>query len=96
MPARPTGRPVSVRPDWVCEILSESNAETDLVKKFRTYHANQVPHYCVVDPERQVFVVYRWADAGYVAILTAGRGDTVRAEPFAEVELRVGLMFGDE
>src|SRR5262245_544384 len=30
-PERPSGRPVRIRPDWVCEVLSASNADTDLV-----------------------------------------------------------------
>lgn len=31
-------RPVSVRPDWICEIVSDSNRTTDTVIKLRRYH----------------------------------------------------------
>src|SRR5579883_1801926 len=31
VPDMPRGRPVRARPDWVCEILSPSNAKRDLV-----------------------------------------------------------------
>ncbi|HUH05144.1 MAG TPA: Uma2 family endonuclease, partial [Kofleriaceae bacterium] len=33
VPERPTGRPIRVRADWVCEILSPSNEKRDLVDK---------------------------------------------------------------
>ena len=36
VPERPTGMPVRVRPDWVCEILS-TNRANDLVRKKRIY-----------------------------------------------------------
>lgn len=95
-PERPTGRPLRVRPDWVCEILSPSNARHDLVTKLRTYHRSNVPHYWIVDPEALTLVVYRWHEGGYLAVLTAQKGETVRAEPFDGVELALGVLFGDD
>ncbi len=50
---RPTGRPVTILPDFVCEILSESNAVNDQVDKFRVYAANGIPYYWMADPSRQ-------------------------------------------
>ena len=96
LPTRPTGRPVRVRPDWICEVLSPSNASTDLVDKFRLYASTGVPHYWVADPERAVLTVYRLGARGYEVALQAKRGEAVRAEPFEAVELEVGRMFGDE
>jgi Uma2 family endonuclease len=93
---RPTGRPVRTRPDWVCEILSPSNAQNDLVKKFRVYHRCRVPHYWIVDPQSRSLVVYRFEQAGYLAVLTAMSGESVRAEPFDSIELRIGDIFGEE
>jgi Uma2 family endonuclease len=93
---RPSGRPVRLRPDWVCEILSPSTANRDLGAKLRAYHRSGVPHYWVVDPEHATLTVHRWHAEGYLVALTAGAAETVRAEPFSEVELRVGLLFGDD
>lgn len=93
---RPTGRPVRLRPDWVCEVLSPSTAGNDLVDKLRTLQANAVPHYWVVDPERETLTVLRWTEEGYLTALTAKRGERIRAEPFAAIELNVGVLFGDE
>jgi len=92
----PGTAPVSVRPDWVCEVLSESNARNDLVKKMRGYQRAALPHYWIVDPERETLIVYRWSAAGFVLALTAERSDRVRAEPFEETELWVGALFGDD
>jgi Uma2 family endonuclease len=96
LPTLTSERPVRLRPDWVCEVLSRSNAHHDLVTKFRTYHRLGVPHYWLVDPETQVLTVYRWQEAGYLAVLTAARGETVRAEPFDALAWNVGVLFGDE
>ncbi len=58
------------------------------------YHRAGVPHYWVVDPEHETLLVYRATSEGYVVALTAGRQDVVRAEPFGEVEIHVGDLFG--
>jgi Uma2 family endonuclease len=95
VPERPRGVPIEVRPDWVCEILS-SNKRNDLVKKKRVYHRHQVPHYWIVDPEQETLLVYRWAAEGYLDVLSAERGEIVRAEPFEAIPLAVGILFGDD
>lgn len=48
-----SGPPVRTRPDWVCELLSPSNAKRDLIDKLQVLHANRVPHYWIVDPLEQ-------------------------------------------
>jgi Uma2 family endonuclease len=93
---RPLGRPIRVRPDWICEILSPSNSKNDLVTKFQVLQRCRVPHYWVVDPGNEVLTVYRWTESGYLNALQAMRGQVVRAEPFDAIELRVGALFGDE
>lgn len=93
-PERPTGTPVEIRPDWICEVISPSRPNDDTVKKLRLYHAAKVPHYWLVDPRDSTLTVMRWADPGYVTVLRAERGETVRPEPFGDVELYVGVLFG--
>ena len=97
VPERPRGRPVRVRPDWVCEVLSPSTASRDLVQKMQTLRECEVPHYWVVDPEHETLTVYRWTRDGYVVAIAAGRADRqVRAEPFDAIEIDVGLLFGED
>jgi Uma2 family endonuclease len=97
VPQCPRGTPIRVRPDWVCEVLSPSNARTDLVEKMETFRQCEVAHYWIVDPEHEMLTVYRWSREGYVVALAAGRADRrVRAEPFDAIELDVGLLFGED
>lgn len=97
LPELPREVPITVRPDWVCEILSASNAHNDLVRKMRIYQRSGVQHYWVLDPEAETLTVYRWMAEGYLLVQTATGRELVRAEPFGEVELSVrGLIEGDE
>src|SRR5665213_469470 len=93
-PERPTGTPIRLRPDWICEILSPSNARDDQVTKFETYRRCGVPHYWIADPQLLTLRVFRWTPEGYLVALTAQAGQRVRAEPFEAVELEVGVLFG--
>ena len=93
--ARPQGRPIAVRPDWVAEVLSVTNAERDLGTKLFAYQRAGIPHYWIIDPEHQTLTVYRLSAEGYVVALTAGKADRVHAPPFAELELAVGELFGE-
>jgi len=95
-PSRPTGTPVKQRPDWVCEVLSPSNASRDTVEKLRLYHRSGIPHYWIIDPDDATLTVMRWSSGGYSNVLAAEHGDRVRAEPFQQIELAVGTLFGDE
>lgn len=95
-PERPIGTPVELLPDWICEVVSPSNANDDTVKKLRLYHTVAVPHYWLVDPRDSTLTVMRWSADGYVTVTRAERGDVVRAEPFEAIELVVGTLFGDD
>ena len=96
VPERPTGFPVRDRPDWVCEVISPSNANVDTVKKLRLYQRAELPHYWLVDPRDATLTVMRWSADGYVTVIRAERGETVRPEPFGEIEVAVGTLFGDD
>jgi Uma2 family endonuclease len=41
-------RPVTTRPDWICEIVSESNRTVDTVTKLRRYQQAGVTHYWII------------------------------------------------
>ena len=76
--------------------VAASNARTDLKVKLALYHQHRVRPYWIVDPERETLTVHRWAEGGYLVTMVATRGDVVRADPFEAIELRVGLLFGDD
>lgn len=95
-PARPIGTPVKARPDWVCEVVSPSNAKEDTVKKLRLYHRVAIPYYWIVDPRDSTLTVLRWSADGYVTVLRAESPDVVRAEPFDAVVIAIGTLFGED
>ena len=93
---RPSETTIAVAPDWVCEVLSPSNASRDQVDKLRTYQRCGVGHYWIVDPRSETLTVYRHRAGEYVLALVAGRTERVRVEPFEAIEFPVGVLFGDE
>ncbi len=96
VPVMPRERPVIVRPDWLCEIVSESNRATDTIKKLRRYHQAGVPHYWIRDHSARALTVYRHHADGYVTVLAAEAGERVRAEPFDAIELDVAVLLGGD
>jgi Uma2 family endonuclease len=54
LPRPAATRPIEVVPDWVCEVLSPSNAAHDRVKKRALYARAGVAYYWLIDPEARV------------------------------------------
>lgn len=88
-------RPIDVTPDWICEIISPSNASNDRVKKRRLYAVHGVPFYWIVDPEERTLEALRFDAASKVWIETGSYDDTsiARIAPFEAIELEVGRLF---
>jgi Uma2 family endonuclease len=93
-PDRPRDRPIRIFPDWVCEILSPSNAANDTVRKLRVLHKHRVPHYWLLDPVEGTLRVLRWTEQGYLETLSATADETVRAEPFEAIEIPLSVVLG--
>ena len=96
VPAPIKERPVTVRPDWICEIVSDSNRSTDTVIKLRRYHQAGVPHYWIIDQVDRTLTVHRHTTDGYLVVLRAEAHEHVRAEPFDAIELHVAVLLGDD
>jgi Putative restriction endonuclease len=93
MPRRPDTAAIELAPDWVCEILSESNEEWDRGEKMTTYAREGVPWAWILDPVGRTLEVYRldgerWLAAG------AHRGNArVRVAPFEAIELELEALW---
>jgi Uma2 family endonuclease len=96
MPIMSKDRPVILRPDWVCEVLNDSNRKHDTVAKLAWYGQAGVPHYWILDPTDRTLTVHRHTAEGYLIVLRAAAGERVRAEPFAAIELEVAVLLGDD
>lgn len=90
------GVPLTLAPDWACEILTSTSHARDTLRRLRQCHAAQVKHYWVVDPAEGSLLVFAHDARGYVNVLNASRAQAVRAEPFEAIELRVAGLLGEE
>ena len=93
LPAPAEARPITVAPDWICEVLSPSTAARDRVVKRKLYAKRQVPYYWIVDVDARTLEAFelmgdRWTVAG-----TYGDDATARIPPFDAIELEVGRLF---
>lgn len=77
-------------PDWVCEVISPSTGVIDRGKKMRVYAREGVQHLWIVDPILRTLEIYRLEAGRWVVAGAYGGTDVVRAEPFTEVEVRLG------
>ncbi len=96
VPTPPKDRPVAVRPDWICEIVSESNRAVDTVTKLRRYHQAGVPHYWIVDQVERTLTVHRHTPDGYLVSSRSAEHESVHAEPFEGIELHVSVLLGGD
>jgi Uma2 family endonuclease len=76
-PERPTGNPVRLRPDWLCEVISPSNANHDTIKKLRLYQRVGVPNYWLVDSRDATLTVA--LERRWIRHAAAGRARRDRA-----------------
>lgn len=78
---------VAGAPDLVVEILSPSTVLTDRQIKRQLYARHGIPHYWLLDVERQEFVAYTLADGVYREVARAQETETVGAPPFPELQI---------
>ena len=89
----PDVRPIAVVPDWICEVLSESNEAHDRVTKRRIYARNGVAHYWIVDPEARTLEALELHEGRWLEVGSFDESAVARIAPFEEVELSIGRLF---
>jgi Uma2 family endonuclease len=93
---RPWGlRPLTVIPDWICEVVSPARPALDRVRKRTLYAEHGVPFYWIVDPGARTLEALRldpaaheWREVG-----AYDEDSVARIAPFEAVELEVGRFF---
>ena len=93
LPELPKGN-ISEVPDWVCEVLSPSTSRFDRGKKLPIYARNGVRWAWIVDPEDQHLEVRRLENGVWTEVAVFTAGETVRAEPFDDIEIDMTLVWG--
>ncbi len=94
-------RPIDVRPDWICEVISPSNAGHDRVKKRRLYARYGVPFYWIVDPAERTLEALalqpRTGDeAAWLEVGVFDHTSVARIAPCEAIEIDVGRLFPPE
>ena len=95
LPHLPDAAYCTLSPDWVCEIISPSTASLDRAKKLAVYAREKVAHAWLIDPPGRTLEVLRLEAGRWVLLATHAHADVVRAEPFAETDLELGLLWAD-
>lgn len=88
-------RPITVVPDWICEVISPSNAGSDRVTKRHLYASSGVGRYWLADPAARTLETYR-LDSAAQRWMDAGAFDAdarARIPPFEAVELDLARIF---
>lgn len=94
MPEVPAEFPLRLRPDWVCEVVSPSDARRDTVIKFRDYAQAGIPYYWLVDLKQRSLVALALQGDAYVVQAEAHKGRPLRqAAPFELVEIAMEVLF---
>jgi len=86
---------ISVVPDWVCEILSPNTAQVDRTEKMPIYSQHLVSYAWLIDPILKTLEIYKFEPGIWIGLGAYAESAKVRAEPFPEIELDLGLLWFD-
>jgi len=93
MPELPDAPYLTLAPDWVCEVLSDSTRKVDRTQKLPIYARESVAHVWFVDPAASLLEVLRLDGTTYRLVGTFADDGPCRAEPFEALEFRLGDLW---
>ena len=82
-------QPITLTPDWVCEILSPATARLDRTRKAEIYLRGGVPHFWLMDLDGRTLEAFESRDGCWLRLGAWSDGDTPRVPPFEAIELDV-------
>ncbi|MEI6806321.1 MAG: Uma2 family endonuclease [Myxococcaceae bacterium] len=98
LPRLPNLGPIHIKPKWVCEILSRSNAKNDTERKSAILAQYSVPYYWLLDPRKKTLQVFELGtgNMNYRLVCSVKKEDgVVRLLPFQDLELDLQEIFED-
>ncbi len=93
LPEVPGDGPITVVPDWVCEILSPSNQKYDRRVKFPFYAKVGVAYLWVVNPPERTVEIKKLINGRFTDIAVFADDEILRAEPFDAVEIPLAPLW---
>ena len=93
MPELPDEPYITLRPDWVGEVLSPSTQARDRGEKLRLYLREGVVHVWLIDPAVYTLEVFRLDGESYRLVGVHSGPATVQAEPFDAAPLELASLW---
>ena len=84
VPELPDENPLTLTPDWCCEILSPSTAHDDRRLKLPLYAASEVRWTWLVDPDRRMVEVFESVQGRPTLAVTGVEDERLALPPFDE------------
>jgi Uma2 family endonuclease len=95
VPSLPDENPMTVVPDWCCEVLSPSTSRVDRTEKLPLYAECGVPWVWLVDPSFRTIEVYETV-SGRAALTASAREDDIKSLPPFEVPIALAAWWQPE
>jgi Uma2 family endonuclease len=93
VPVLPNEAYLGIAPDWICEVLSDSTARLDRVKKLPIYARESVEFVWFIDPKAKTLEVYQLEGARWLLLKAFSGDDRVRVEPFEAIEISLSTLW---
>jgi Uma2 family endonuclease len=93
MPRAPADAFITLAPDWVCEVLSQSTETLDRGQKQRIYAREGVAHAWLIDPLAHTLEVLSLHAGRWTQLARHEGAPRVRAAPFDAIELDLGALW---
>ncbi|MBI5610201.1 MAG: Uma2 family endonuclease [Deltaproteobacteria bacterium] len=94
MPELSEDWPIDLRPDWVCEVVSPTNAHYDRGLKSQVYLQAGVPWYWLADPQERTLEVFENHGKHWLYHGSFTDGDVRGLPPFDSAVLTMSELFG--
>lgn len=89
----PEEQPITVRPDWICEVLDPRCEARDRVRKADLYLDSGIPHYWIVDSAERTLEAFAAREGFWVRLGAWTDGSSVRIPPFEAVEIDISGLY---
>ena len=93
MPELPETAYVTLRPDWVCEILSDSRRRLELSHKRTVYAREGVEHLWLVDLAARTLEAFELREGEWTLVASAKDDEQVRIRPFEAIKASLGGLW---
>jgi Uma2 family endonuclease len=95
LPVVPNEPFFTLRPNWVCEVLSPSTEKIDRAEKLPTYAREGVEHAWLVNPLQRMLEASRLESGRWLSLGVYRDDARARIEPFEALELDLALLWAD-